>query len=79
MGVTIELQNLGDAQLCRDITAHLEHAFSGRQGDWRVSIAGSRAAENWGLQLKDPMALNGRILSRLPPVNTSLRRSERLF
>jgi hypothetical protein len=42
MGVTIELQNLGDAQLCRDITAHLEHAFSGRQGEWRVSIAGLR-------------------------------------
>jgi len=31
MGVTIELQNLGDAQLCRDITPHLEHTFSGRQ------------------------------------------------
>lgn len=38
MGVTIELQNLGDAQLCRDITAHLEHAFSEGQGQWRVSI-----------------------------------------
>ena len=33
MAVTIELQNLGDAQLCRDITAYLEHAFSGRQGE----------------------------------------------
>ena len=43
MGVTIELQNLGDAQLCREITAHVEQAFSDRQGDWRVSIAGSRA------------------------------------
>ena len=54
MGVTIELQNLGDAQLCRDITAHLEHAFSGRQGEWRVSIAGSRAAENWDLRVDGP-------------------------
>lgn len=54
MGVTIELQNLGDAQLCRDITAHLEHAFSGRQGKWRVSIAGSRAAENWDLRVEGP-------------------------
>ena len=52
MGITIELQNLGDAQLCRDITAYLEHAFSGRQGEWRVSIAGSRAAENWDLRLE---------------------------
>ncbi len=54
MAVTVELQNLGDAQLCRDITAHLEHAFSGRQGDWRVSISGSRAAENWDLRLQGP-------------------------
>ena len=54
MGVTIELQNLGDAQLCRDITAYLEHAFSGRQGEWRVSIAGSRAAENWDLRVEGP-------------------------
>ena len=54
MGVTIELQNLGDAQLCRDITVHLEHAFSGRQGEWRVTIAGSRAAENWDLCVDGP-------------------------
>src|SRR5258708_11790397 len=54
MGVTIELQNLGDAQLCRDISAHLEHAFSGRKGEWRVSIAGSRAAENWDLRVEGP-------------------------
>ena len=54
MGVTIELQNLGDAQLCREITAHFEHAFSGRQGAWRVSIRGSRAADNWDLQVEGP-------------------------
>jgi len=54
MGVTIELLNLGDAQLCRDITAHLEHAFSGRQGEWRVTIAGSRAAENWDVRVDGP-------------------------
>jgi len=54
MGVSIELQNLGDAQLCRDLTANLEHAFSGREGKWRVSIAGSRAAENWDLRVEGP-------------------------
>lgn len=54
MGVTIELQNLGDVQLCRDITVHIEHAFSGRQGEWRVSIAGSRAAESWELSVEGP-------------------------
>jgi len=54
MGVTTELQNLGDPQLCREITAHLEHAFSGLQGAWRVSISGSRAAENWDLRVEGP-------------------------
>jgi len=54
MGVTIELQNLGNTELCREISAHLEHAFSARRGDWRVSIAGSRAAENWDLRVEGP-------------------------
>ena len=54
MGVTIELQNLGDAQLCRDITAQIEHALTGRPGDWRVSISGSRASENWELRVEGP-------------------------
>jgi hypothetical protein len=54
MGVTVELQHLGDAQLCRDISAHLEHVFSGRQGHWCVSIAGSRAGENWDLRVEGP-------------------------
>jgi len=54
MAVTIELQNLGDAQLCRDIADRLEHAFSGRQGEWGVSIAGSRAAENWEPRVQGP-------------------------
>jgi hypothetical protein len=54
MGITIELQNLGDAQLCREITVLIEHAFSGRQGAWRVSISGSRAADNWDLRVEGP-------------------------
>jgi hypothetical protein len=54
MGVTTELQNLGDPQLCREITADLEHAFNGLQGAWRVSISGSRAAENWDLRVEGP-------------------------
>ena len=54
MGVTVELQNLGDAQLCRDITSHIEHAFADRRGDWRVSIAGSRASKNWQMRVEAP-------------------------
>ena len=54
MGVTVELQNLGDAQLGREIIAHVEHAFSDRPGQWRVSIAGSRASESWELRVEGP-------------------------
>jgi hypothetical protein len=49
MGVAIELQNLGDAQLSKEISASIEHALSDRRGQWRVSVAGSRASESWGL------------------------------
>ena len=54
MGVTIELQNLGDAELCREIAVGIEHALSEKTGDWRVSIAGSRATENWDMRVEGP-------------------------
>jgi hypothetical protein len=50
----IELQNLGDVQPCQEITMQVEHAFSDRAGKWQVSIAGSRAAENWDLRVEGP-------------------------
>lgn len=56
MGVTIELQNLGDARLCRDITACVEHAFTDKRGEWRMFIAGSRASENWEMRIEGPNA-----------------------
>jgi hypothetical protein len=54
MAVTIELQNLGDAQLCREIVARVEHALSDKPGGWRVSIAGSHASENWEMRVEGP-------------------------
>ncbi len=54
MGVTIELQSLGDAQLCREIIVSVEHALSDKRGEWRVSIAGSRASENWEMRVEGP-------------------------
>ena len=56
MPVTIELQNLGDAQLSREIIARIEHALSEKQGDWLVSIAGSRASETWEMKVAGPNA-----------------------
>ncbi len=54
MGVTIELQNLRDAQLGREIIAHVEHGLSDKRGEWRVSIAGSRATEDWEMRVEGP-------------------------
>jgi hypothetical protein len=54
MGVTAELQNLGDARLSKEIAASIEHALSDRRGDWRVTIAGSRASENWEMRVEGP-------------------------
>ena len=54
MGVTVELHNLGDPQLCQEIGARIEHALSEKSGDWRVSIAGSRGNENWEMKVEGP-------------------------
>jgi len=54
MGVTPELENLGDARLSKEITASIEHALSDKRGDWRVTIAGSRANENWEVRVEGP-------------------------
>ena len=54
MGVTTELENLGDARLSKEITANIEHALSDKPGDWRVTIAGSRASENWEMRVEGP-------------------------
>lgn len=56
MGVTIELENLGDAQLCSDIKAHIEHALGERRGEWRISITGSRVTDDWDLRVEGPQA-----------------------
>jgi hypothetical protein len=37
MGVTIELQNLGDAQMCKEISAGIEHTLSDKAGECRIS------------------------------------------
>jgi hypothetical protein len=54
MGVTIELQNLGDARVSKEIFASIEHALSEKSGEWRVSITGSIAAENWEMRVEGP-------------------------
>jgi hypothetical protein len=52
MGVAVELQNLGDAHLSREIAAGIEHALGDRRGEWLVSVAGSRVSENWEMRVE---------------------------
>lgn len=54
MGVTVELQNLGDADLSRELAACIEHALSERPGEWHVSIVGSRAGQTWEMRFEGP-------------------------
>lgn len=50
----MQSKDLSDAQLGRDISAHVEHTFADRRGDWRVSIAGSSASEHWEMRVEGP-------------------------
>jgi len=36
----------------REIVASIEHALSDKPGEWRVSVAGSRANENWEMRIE---------------------------
>jgi len=52
--VSVELHNTGDPAGGREVQAIVEHALSDIAGDWRVSIAGSRANENWEMKVEGP-------------------------
>jgi len=54
MPVVIELHNTGDATIGTEVQAIVEHVLSGRPGEWRVSIVGSRAKEDWEMKVEGP-------------------------
>ena len=54
MAVSVELHNTGDPAVGREVQALVEHALSDRTGDWRVSVIGSRANENWEMKVEGP-------------------------
>lgn len=54
MGVTTEVHNIGDAELCREIVARIEHALSDKAGEWHIGITGSRETEDWQLTVHGP-------------------------
>ena len=52
--MTIEMQNTGDPRSRREILAAVEHVLSDVAGEWRVSIVGSRANDNWEMKVEGP-------------------------
>jgi hypothetical protein len=54
MPVLVELHNTGDATLMTEVQAVVEHVLSNRPGEWRVSIVGSRAREDWEMKVEGP-------------------------
>jgi len=54
MAVTVEMQNTGDSRARREILAGVEHVLSDAAGEWRVSIVGSRANDNWDMKVEGP-------------------------
>ena len=52
--MTIEMQNTGDSRARREILAGVEHVLSNLAGEWRVSIVGSRADDNWEMKVEGP-------------------------
>ena len=52
--MTIELQNTGDSRARGEILARVEHVLSDLAGEWRVSIVGSRANDNWETKVEGP-------------------------
>jgi hypothetical protein len=56
LAVTVEMQNTGDSDLKADVVASIEHTLADRPGDWRVSIVGSQANDQWEMKITGPNA-----------------------
>jgi hypothetical protein len=52
--VTIEMQNTGDPRVRREILAGVEPVLSDAAGEWRMSVVGSRANDNWEMKVEGP-------------------------
>jgi hypothetical protein len=48
------MQNTGDSRARSEILAGIEHVLSDVAGQWRVSIVGSRANDNWEMKVEGP-------------------------
>ena len=71
--MTIEMQNTGDDRARSEILAGVEHVLSEVAGEWRVSIVGSRANDNWEMKVEGPQDSSVRTLWLAKLESTSLR------
>ena len=79
MPVAIELQNLGDAQLCREIAASIEHALGDKRESGVCRSPDREPVRIGSCEWKGSTALNARILWRVPPESINLRQFADLF
>jgi hypothetical protein len=56
MPVVVDMQNIGDQRARAEVAAMVEHVLCERDGDWRVSIVGSRATADWEMKVEGPNA-----------------------
>ena len=54
MGVTVEMQHIGDSSIQTEVRAVIEHVFANRSGNWRVSLVGSQASDVWEMKILGP-------------------------
>ena len=54
MAVVVDMQNTGDQRTRAEIVAMIEHVLCDREGEWRVSIIGSRATADWEMRVEGP-------------------------
>jgi hypothetical protein len=73
MSVTIEMQNTGDSRTRGETVAVIEHVLCDKPGEWRVSIIGSRANDNWEMKVEGLNGLSARTLWWAVPESTSPR------
>ena len=56
MAVSVEMHHTGDPASQREVATVIEHMLADRPGDWRVSIVGSQANDQWELKIDGPNA-----------------------
>jgi len=55
MAVSVEIHHTGsDPGQRAEIVAHVEHAWAEHPGEWKVSIVGSQANDQWEMKIAGP-------------------------